>query len=120
VAVRTRVETLEARRAGRVNAVPLYLVVVPTTTFLVQLLFAGPAMEFGRNRAIAKSAELIDSLERYHGARGRYPRSLSGLWPDYKTSVVGIEQFHYAATDSAYSLFFELPVLLVHPVRKRS
>ena len=65
------------------NPVPLYLVIIPTTTLLAQVTLAVPAMEFSRNRAIDTSAELIGDIERYHAAHGGYPKSLSGLHPDY-------------------------------------
>ena len=95
------------------NPVPLYLVMIPAATLLAQVTLAVPAMEFSRNRAIDASADLIGDIERYHTAYGGYPKSVSGLWPDYKTAVIGIPQFQYSPTESAYNLFFELPVFLV-------
>src|SRR5262245_17549857 len=95
------------------NPVPLYLVIIPTATLLAQVTLAVPATEFARNHAIASSAELIKDIEQYHAAGSQYPRSLTGLSPDYKTSVIGIAQYHYSPTGNGYSLFFELPVFLL-------
>ena len=95
------------------NPMPLYLVIVPTVTLLTQLTLADTVTEWGKERAIASSAELVNEIERFYTARGHYPRTLSGLWPDYKTSVIGIPQFHYSPTATSYSVFFELPMFLV-------
>jgi hypothetical protein len=61
---------------------------------------------------IANSAELINDIEEYRAANGRYPSSLLAVWKDYHPSVVGIEQFHYAPNRDAYNLFFEQPTFL--------
>jgi hypothetical protein len=82
-------------------------VVVPTVVALFQFFLIGPATEFSRNYAIKKSGELINDIEEYHRVNGRYPTSLLSVWPDYKPSVIGIEQFHYEPNGNAYNLFFE-------------
>ena len=97
-----------AERAS-VNPVPLYLTVIPVATVLAQFTLAGPAVERSRNRAIANSAEIIEDIERFRTARGRYPESLLAVWPDYKPRIVGIERFHYAPQGDAYNLAFEQP-----------
>ena len=94
------------------GSAPLYLIAVPIVAFLPQVLLADRLTEFSRSRAIANSAGLIDVLEKYHAARGHYPASLNGVWPDYKVSVVGIGQFHYTPHGTAYSLYFEQPLPL--------
>lgn len=95
------------------NYVPLYLVFVPCMVLIFQLALAPRATNFSRNRAIAQSAELIGDIEKYHAEHGRYPASLLALHKDYKPSVVGIEQFHYAPNGEAYNLFFEQPTFLL-------
>ena len=99
--------------ALKAGSLPLYLTVAPMLAFLLQVLLADPMTEFSRQRAIASSAPLIDDLEKYHATHGQYPDSLSGVWPDYKVSVVGIQQFHYAPHGETYNLYFEqhLPVV---------
>jgi hypothetical protein len=93
------------------NPAPLYLF-IPIAALVVQLMFAVPAIEFSRNNAIAMSAEMINEIENYHRAYGSYPLSLNALNKDYHTSVVGIEQYHYAPNGDAYNLYFNQPRFL--------
>lgn len=92
----------------------LALTVVPPLALLVQVLVVGAMTDVSRARAIAGSAQLIGDIEGYRAAHGRYPASLQGVWPDYKTGVKGIAQFHYTPHADAYSLFFEQPLPLLH------
>ncbi|CAN5753465.1 hypothetical protein BH18ACI5_BH18ACI5_03990 [soil metagenome] len=92
---------------------PFYLTVLPLVGFVLQLVLASPVTEWSRTRAIANSTELIDALEQYHAAYGRYPESMAAVWPDYKVSVVGIAQFHYAPHGDGYNLYFEQPLPLI-------
>ena len=104
-----RLKRLRHDERGSVNPVPLYLAIVPVAVLLGQWMLAGPAVEFSRNRAIDNSAEVVNDIERFHTTYGRYPGSLLAVWPDYKPSVVGIRQYHYAAQGDAYNLVFEQP-----------
>jgi hypothetical protein len=88
---------------------PLYLIVVPGAALVAQLVLHDVVSDYGRKRAIAGSASLIRDIERYFVANGHYPRSLSALHQDYDTSVIGVEQFHYAPNGDAYNVFFEQP-----------
>jgi hypothetical protein len=92
---------------------PLYLAAAAIVAVLLQVLLANSMIEFSRSRAIGSSAELIDDLERHHAAHGQYPKSLNGIWADYKVSVVGVSQFHYAPHGDAYNLYFEQPLPLL-------
>lgn len=104
-----KLKLLKKAEAENFNPAPLYLVFIPVIVLVVQLMLAPRATYLSRNRAIAQSAELIGDIEAYHAAHGRYPSSLLALHKDYKPSVVGIEQFHYAPNGQAYNLFFEQP-----------
>ena len=104
-----RLKMMRNIERGALNPVPLYLTVVPIAALLGQLVLDGPAVEHSRNRAIDNSAEVVNDIERFHAAHGRYPGSLLAVWPDYKPSVVGIRQFHYARQGDAYNLVFEQP-----------
>lgn len=104
-----KLKLLKKAEAENFNPAPLYFVFIPVIVLVVQLMLAPRATYFSRNRAIAQSAELIGDIEAYHAAYGRYPSSLLALHKDYKPSVVGIEQFHYAPNGQAYNLFFEQP-----------
>jgi hypothetical protein len=71
-----RLRPLTSAKPGVVSALPLYLIIVPLAVSLIQLALAEPITEFSRSRAIRNSAPLIDDIERYRAANGRYPRSL--------------------------------------------
>jgi len=86
---------------------PLYLVCIPVVVALVQWTLIPRAVAFSRNYAIRQSATLINDIEQYRQANGRYPTSLAALWPDYKPGVIGIEQYHYEPYGEAYNLYFE-------------
>lgn len=86
---------------------PLYLVCVPVVVALVQWTLIPRAVTFSRNYAIRQSATLINDIEGYRQANGRYPASLAALWPDYKSGVIGIAQYHYEPYGDAYNLYFE-------------
>jgi len=102
-----KLKLLKNAEAGRFNPAPLYLLVLPAVAVVAQFSLVGPAIEFSRRYAIAQSAELINDIEEYHKANGRYPVSLLALHKDYKPSVIGIDQFHYEPSGDAYNVFFE-------------
>ena len=107
-----KLKLLKNAEAENFNPAPLYMVFIPVIVLGVQLILAPHATNVSRHRAIAQSAELIGDLEAYHAAYGHYPSSLLALHKDYKPSVVGIEQFHYAPNGQAYNLFFEQPTFV--------
>lgn len=88
-------------------AFPLWLVIPPLMTLLLQQGSLGRATEFSIRRAIAFSAPLIADIEAYKASRGHYPRSLRSVWSDYAPSVIGIDRFHYEPSGDSYSLSFE-------------
>ena len=104
-----RLKLLKTTAERNINPAPLYLVVLPLAVLLGQTLLAAPVPEFSRNRAIANGSELINEIERHRATYGSYPDSLSAVWKDYHPSVVGIDQYHYAKSGEAYSIFFEQP-----------
>jgi hypothetical protein len=95
------------RRQPLTSALPLYLVLVPVAVFLLQLVLAGPLTEFSRSRAIRNSAPLINDIEQYRRANGRYPVALVSVWPDYKPRIIGIKEYRYELNGDAYNVFFE-------------
>lgn len=107
-----KLKLLKKAEAENFNPAPLYLVFIPVIVLVFQLTLAPRATSFSRNHAIAQSAELIGDIEAYYATYGHYPNSLLALHKDYKPSVVGIEQFHYAPNGQAYNLFFEQPTFL--------
>jgi uncharacterized membrane protein len=105
---------LKKAEPENINLAPAYLIFIPVAVLLIQVTFADAAIEFSRKRAIASSAELINEIERHYAEQGRYPSSLLAVNKDYKSSIVGIERYHYAPNGDAYNLFFELPALLLN------
>lgn len=100
------------RRAGA-------LIVVPILVLVLQQAPAWPLTLASRNRAIAHARVLIDEIERFHSAHGGYPASLAAVWPDYRTGVVGIAQYHYVVHDTGFTLYFEQPLPLFGPLGTR-
>jgi len=111
-----RVKLLKKGETHTINPTPFYLIFIPIALLLFQIMFATSATEFSRNRAIMKSAELINEIEKHHAAQGRYPSSLLAVWKDFDPSVVGVERFHYAPNGNAYNLFFEQPRFLLDKI----
>jgi len=98
---------LKTAARDRFHPAPLYLVCIPVVVALVQWTLIPHAVAFSRNYAIRQSETLINDIERYRQANGRYPASLAALWPDYKPGVIGIEQYHYEPYGGAYNVYFE-------------
>ncbi len=98
---------LKTASRDSIHPAPVYLVCIPIVVALVQWTLIPHAVVFSRNYAIRQSATLINDIEGYRQADGRYPASLAALWPDYKPGVIGIEQYHYEPYGDAYNLYFE-------------
>lgn len=99
-------QTLGSTPAGS-SALPLYLIAVPIAVALSQWALVERAVEMSRNRAIANSAPLVAAIEEYRNRNGHYPTSLLAEWPDFKTGVIGIRQYHYEPHGEGYNLVFE-------------
>lgn len=98
---------LKTTARDSLHPAPLYLVCIPVVVALVQWTLIPQAVAFSRNYAIRQSATLLNDIEQYHQANGRYPASLASLHPDYKPGVIGIEQYRYEPYGDAYNLYFE-------------
>ena len=107
-----RVREMRKAESAAIDPTPIYLVLLPPALLLFQGMLAGPLTDFSRGRAIARSAEIVDALEKHRAAHGRYPTSLLAVHDDYSPAVSGIEKFHYAASGDAYHLVFEQPRFL--------
>ena len=103
----------------RFNTTPVYLVIVPIATLIIQIAAAGPLTAASRARAIASSAQMIADIEAYRKTQGRYPNSLLGVWKDYYPHVVGVERYYYRPERDAYNLYFEQPRFLLDRVGTR-
>ena len=76
---------------SRLKPVPLYLISY-LRSVLAQQMFLPAAVEFGRKRAIAGSAQFISAIESYRAAHGRYPVSLASVHHDYDPPTIGVER----------------------------
>jgi len=101
------------------HAAPVYLIVLPVATLVLQLLLAGPVTAWSRSRAIAYSASFIRDIDAYRAQYGRYPPSLLAQWKDYYPDVIGVEKYHYTSFGDSYNLFFEQPRFLLHDIGAR-
>ncbi len=86
---------------------PMYLICIPLAVLLIRTIFIDKAAEYSRNSAIKNSEQLIKDIETYYQKNGHYPTSMLSLWKDYKTSVVGIKQYHYEPNGKSYNLYFQ-------------
>jgi len=109
--LRPGLRSLKETEGESFNPAPLYLIVIPLIVLIAQVLFARPATQYSRNRAIASSAEMIEDIEQYHMIYGKYPEALLAVWKDYYPDVVGVEKFHYVPHEETYNLYFEQPRL---------
>jgi hypothetical protein len=100
-------DRIKHHASGRPNRAPLYLILVPCTLVVAQVLFFESAVESSRKRAIDGSAAFIGAIEAYRAVHGSYPRSLASVLHDYDPTVVGVERYHYESSGSTYNVFFE-------------
>lgn len=83
---------------------------------LFPLLFVGFVLlsknyltNMSRAKAIENSKDLISEIENYKIRHGKYPISMNGAHPDFKTGVIGIEKYYYSYSGDTYNLYFEQP-----------
>jgi hypothetical protein len=114
-----RLKSMGVAYAGKINAAPLYLIVLPLSVLLLQLALAAPLTAFSRKHAIANSDEFIRDIEAYHDEYGSYPISLAAMWKDYYPDVAGVEKFNYSPSGESYNLFFEQPRFLLDNIGTR-
>lgn len=89
------------------NPMPLYLIVLPLVAAGFKFTLVASAVEFSRQRAIDNCAGLIDDIERFRNAHGRYPHSLQSLNEDYKPRLVGVARYHYEPNGDGYNVYFK-------------
>jgi len=86
---------------------PAYLVCLPLVIVFVRYMYIEDAISYSRARAISQSEELIHDIEFYYKNNGQYPVSMLSVNKDYKTSVIGVKQYHYELNGESYNIFFE-------------
>jgi hypothetical protein len=50
---------------------------------------------------------MIDAIEAYRAANGRYPTSLASLHEDFNPGVIGVEAFGYEPSGRSYNVLFK-------------
>jgi len=106
-----RIRKLKDADESKINGVPLYFVTISMIAFLTLIFLVWPASNFSRDFTIKRSDKIIASIEEYKVRNGRYPESLSDLYPGHrnkmlKTSIMGISEFRYNKKGENYSLSF--------------
>lgn len=91
---------------------PLWMILAPLALLAVQLGAARPLTDYSRQRAITRSAEMIQAIEQYRARQGGYPATLEAVWRDYSPSVTGIDRFRYVSQGNSFLLLFEQPRFL--------
>jgi hypothetical protein len=84
-----------------------YFILVPLTVLFIRMTFLEKVKNKSTDFVIKQSVQLIQDIETYKKTNGQYPSSLQSTIEDYKTSVSGIERFHYEPNGDAYNLYFE-------------
>ena len=105
----TSVRRMRIADDSRLKPAPFYLILVPCCLVLAQQIYLPSAVEFGRRRAIAGSAQFISAIEAYRATHGHYPVSLASVHHDYDPPTVGVERYYYEPHGQAYNVFFEQP-----------
>ncbi|MHC1774886.1 MAG: hypothetical protein AB9834_05670 [Lentimicrobium sp.] len=89
--------------------VPVYLVVIPLSLLIIQLLIAKPVTDWSRRRTIANADEYIRDIENFQSKNGYYPKTLQAMYQDYFPQTVGVEKYHYLPYGNSYNISFEQP-----------
>jgi hypothetical protein len=89
------------------QATPYYFIMIPLTVLTIRMAFLETVKNSTTDFVIRQSEQLIQDIEAYKKTNGHYPLSLQSTIEDYKTSVSGIERFHYEPSGQAYNLYFE-------------
>ena len=106
-AVWRTVGALKRSRQTAFGHAPLYLVIIPAMVALAQFMFLGRAVGMSRDLGMRNSAPMLEAIERYRSAHGRYPASLQALHSDYDPEIVGVDRYHYQPNGEGYDLYFE-------------
>ena len=93
--------------ADKYKVVPLYLISLPLVLFTCRFLLLDTAIAYSRNVAIKNSEQLVTDIEIFYKTNGYYPKSMLSVNKDYKTGIIGIQQYHYEPYGNAYNVFFE-------------
>jgi hypothetical protein len=103
------VRRLKNAPTEKVSAAATFAFFVPVALFAFQTVLAERVEDWSRRLAIQNAAPVIQAIEAYHRAQGRYPPSLHAVWDDERPDIIGISGYLYEPSGNAYNLFFEQP-----------
>lgn len=106
-----RIQRLKNKVAHEFNTAPLYLVLIPLVAFCAKNFWIEKIADTSRDKAIVRSGEIIEALEKYRSVNGVYPVSLDELKGKYITAIpdpgiIGIKPYQYEKTGDSYVLLF--------------
>jgi hypothetical protein len=103
------VRRLKGAPGEEVSAAAPLLLLVPLFLFAFQIMLAERVEDWSRRFAIQNASPVIEAIEAYHRAQGRYPLSLHAVGDDDRPGIIGISGYRYEPSGDAYNLFFEHP-----------
>jgi hypothetical protein len=88
-----------------------FLLLTLPLSLLVAIYFSGFTREFARDFAINRSADLIQSIEKFKEKNTRYPDSLTELTPEFISRIpspliMGIDKYYYEKQGDTYNISF--------------
>ncbi len=89
------------------NILPYYFIIIPLTVLVIRMTFLETVKNKTTDFVIQQSEQLIQDIEAYKKANGRYPVSLLSTIEDYKPRVSSIPRFHYERNGDAYNIYFK-------------
>ncbi|HEU4859891.1 MAG TPA: permease prefix domain 2-containing transporter [Chitinophagaceae bacterium] len=102
-----QIRNIREKVERKFNRLPVYLLSIPLTAFLVAMFVTTPVSDFSRTYAIKQGQLLINAIENYYREKGDYPESIEYLANAPKhTSIMGAGGFLYEKNQNGYNLSF--------------
>lgn len=102
-----QIRKIKEKVEKKFNRLPVYLLSIPLTAFLVAMFVTTPISNFSRTYAIKQGQLLIKAIENYYREEGVYPESIGYLANAPKnTSIMGAGGFIYEKNQNGYNLSF--------------
>jgi hypothetical protein len=96
---------LARKISGKV--ISYYFISIPLIVVGIRMVCIERVKNATTEFVIGQSRQLVHDIEAYKEANGNYPVSLVSTIEDYRTSVCGIDRFHYERNGEAYNVYFE-------------
>lgn len=102
-----QIKNIKEKLERKFNRLPVYLLSIPLTAFLVAMFVITPVSDLSRTHAIKQGQLLINAIENYYMEKGDYPGSIENLTNAPKhTSIMGAGRFLYEKKHNGYNLSF--------------